>query len=176
MRLILLIFFALALAACKSGSGAERAKALMGEANDLLEQQSKITSQWAAEYGKVFSPQNRAQFPSNRNSLRTHADALIKLLDESSRLSNAAADKYEQASKLAGNDQERRGMVQFVTAMRNDVEVNELLKSQMRLVADEAIKDEQTFNEKFTDAMKLIQQKEKESEDHMNEGKRLLGL
>lgn len=176
MRLILLIFFVLTITACGSGSKVQRAKALSGEANDLLEQQSKVTAQWSDEYGKVFSPRNRAKFPSNRDWLRTQADKLAGLLDESSRLSKAAADKYEQASGLMSNDQERRGMAQFAMAMRNDVEVNELLKSQMRLVNDEAINDEETFNEKFMDSMKLIQEKEKESEDHMNEGKRLLGM
>jgi DNA-binding transcriptional regulator YbjK len=176
MRLLVPILLVIALAGCKSGSGAARAKALMVEANDFLQQQSKFTTQWADQYGKVFSPQNRAQFPANRNWFRTQADALSKLLDESSKLSNAAADKYEQAGKLMGKDQEQRGMTLFATAMRTDVEANELLKSQMRLVHDEQITDQETFNKKFMDAMRVIQQKEKEGEDQMNEGKRLLGM
>ena len=41
------------LAGCKSGSGVVRVKALIGEANNLLEQQSNVTDEWSGEYGKV---------------------------------------------------------------------------------------------------------------------------
>jgi len=176
IRLMLVIFLMLDLAACKSGSGVLRAKALIGEANNLLEQQSRVTNEWSGEYGKVFTPQNRAQFPSNRTWLRGQAERLITLLDQSSRLGTEAAEKYEQATGLASNDEERRGMALIASSVRKDVEVSQLLKSQMRLTSDEQINDEKTFNEKFRNLTELIKQKEKESQDQLNEGKRLLRI
>jgi hypothetical protein len=170
---LILVIFLVTVASC-TGSRTERAKELMSEANGLLEQESKVTKEWTDEYSKVFTPQNRAQFPSNRNWLRTQGDRLIPLLDESSRLSNAAAEKYEQARELFGKEQERRGMALYASSLRKYAEINELLKAQMRLASDEEIKEEQTFNEKFMELMEQIQQKEKEHEDQLKEGKRLL--
>jgi hypothetical protein len=175
IRLILVIFL-VALAGCNAGSRVQRAKTLMTEGNALLEQESKITSEWTAEYGKVFTPQNRAQFPSNRDWMRTRADKLITLLDESSRLTNAAAEKYERAREFSSNDQERKGIDFYASSLRKYAEINELLKAQMELVSDEGIKEEKTFNEKFMDLMEQIQQKEKEQDEQLKEGKRLLGI
>ena len=78
--------------------------------------------------------------------------------------------------RLATNEEERRGMALIAPSIRKDVEVSQLLKSQMRLTSDEPIKDEKTFNEKFRDLMELIKQKEKESQDQLNEGKRLMRI
>jgi hypothetical protein len=175
IRSILVIFLVI-LAGCNAGSRAQRAKTLMTEGNALFEQESKITSEWTAEYGKAFTPQNRAQFPSNRDWLRPRADKLITLLDESSRLTNAAAEKYEQAREFSSNHQERRGIDFYVSSLRKNAEINELLKSQMQLVSDERIKEEKTFNEKFMDLMEQIQEKEKEQDEQLKEGKRLLGI
>jgi hypothetical protein len=174
-RLIVVIFFVM-LAGCNSGSSEQRAKLLMAEGNALIEQESKITKEWTDEYGKVFTPQNRAQFPSNRGWLRTQGDRLIPLLDESSRLANAAAEKYEQAREFSSSDQERRGIALYASSVRKYAEINELLKAQMRLASDEAIREEETFNEKFMELMDQIQQKEKEHEDQLKEGKQLLGI
>ena len=176
IRFILLISLFFNLLGCRLDPGAQRAKALMGEANSLLEQESRVTQEWSVEYGKVFTPQNRAQFPSNRESLRGHAEKVISLLDESARLSSAAAEKYEQAVGLVNEDKEKRGLVLFAASFRKDVEITGLFKEQMRLAANSEIKDQKTFNEKFMNLTQLIEREKRKRDDQQNEGKRLMGL
>jgi hypothetical protein len=176
IRVILLVFLQFNLIGCSLRSEANQAKALVAEANNLLQQQSKIMEGWSREYGKVFAPQNRAQFPSNRDSLRSSAERLITLVDEGSKLGIAAAEKYEQASRLVKSDNERKGMALFASSFRKDVEVDDLFKAQMRLASDEKIKDEKTFNEQFRHLLQSIEQKRKESNKLLSDGKRLMGL
>lgn len=172
-RVTLLMFLLVGFLGCKV-SPEQQSKALLGEANNLIQQQTKVTGQWVDEFVKAFTPQHRAQFPANRDFLRTHAEKIIKLLDKSLSLSNAAADKYEQAAGLSGNDQQRRGLILFASSFRKSAEVDELVKSQMQMVSDETIVDEKTFNEKFTQSWLLIQQKQRESGDLLHQGKLLL--
>ena len=153
----------------------QQTKALLSEAVELIKRDTDVTDQWTDEYKKAFTPEKRAQFPANRNFLRTQAVKIVTLLDESSRLNNSAAAKYEQAAGLSRYDQQRRGLTAFASGFRKTVEVNELLKSQMQIVSDDNVKDEKLFNEKFLHLLQLMQQKRSESESQFGEGKRLLG-
>ena len=171
-RVILLMFL---LVGCNSGARERQAQALLSDANKLLARDTKVTEQWSNEFVKVFTPKNRAQFPANRDFLRTGATQIIKLLDESSGLNNSAADKFELAAGLSRNDQQRRGMNSFASAFRKSVEENELLKAQMQMVSDESLVDEKIFNAKFSQSWELIQQKHRERDLQIQEGKRLLG-
>jgi len=147
----------------------------MSEAHTLMKRDTDVTQQWTNEFVKAFTPENRAQFPANRNFLRTHAARIVKLLDESSSLNSSAADKYEQAAKLSGNDQQHRGMTAFVSGLRKAGEASELLKIQMQMVSDETVVDEKMFNEKFARSWQLIGQKRREIDSQFEEGKRLMG-
>ena len=175
VRVTLLIFLLFTLSACNDVTRKRQSKALLGEASELMKRDTDVTQQWTDEYGRAFTPENRAQFPANRGVLRTHAAQIMKLLDESSRLNNSAADKYEQAAGLSGNDQQHRGLTTFASGFRKTVEVNELLKSQMQIVSDDKVMDERLFNEKFLHLLQLIQQKRSECQNQFGEGKRLLG-
>jgi len=176
-RLILVILLVLGLSGCKKEpSRAERAKALMREANELLKQDSDLTDQWTDEYQQGFRPEMRAQFPANRDVLRAHAEKIIGLIEESSSLSRRVAEKYEQASALSDNDAERRGVALLATSLQESVVAIQLCKSQMQLVSDESIKDQKTFEEKFKHYLQQISQKRHESEEHYAQGMRLLGL
>jgi hypothetical protein len=175
LRFIVVIFLLFSLPGCGSGSSAQRAKTLTTQGDSLLAQDTKVVAQWTAEYGQTFTPQKRAEFPSNREFLNSHAERVIMLLDESSRLTSAAADNYDQASSLMSSDK-GRGMALLASSIRKETEVNELFKAQMRLASDQEIQNATTFNEKFMNLMELIKQKKKEIEDQQVEGKRLLGL
>jgi len=148
----------------------------MREGNILLEQSSKLTNEWTMEYQKAFNPESRAKFPGNRDELRSHAEKIITILDESNSLERRIANNYEEASTLSPNGQERRGVASIAAALRKNIEGNQLVKSQVRLVSDDEITDEKTFNEKFMRYMQLIEQNRTESEDLFNQGKRLLKL
>lgn len=176
-RIILLILLALGLSGCqKQPSRVERAKALMREANELLDHDSDLTKQWSAEYQQGFRPEMRAQFPANRDVLRVHAEKIIGILEESSSVSRRVAEKYEQASALSGNDAERRGVALIATSLKETVVAMQLYKSQMRLVSDEKIKDQKTFESQFTHYLQQITQQQHSSDEHYAQGKRLLGL
>lgn len=88
-------------------------KELLSDANMLVKQDTGVTKQWADEFVKTFTMENRSKFPANRDFLRPHAEKIMTLLDESSRLNNTAADKYEQAVKLSGNEEQRQGRMSF---------------------------------------------------------------
>lgn len=173
-RVTLLIFLSILFCGCKDVT--ERQKALMSDANTLIIRDTEITKQWVNEFAKVFTVENRAKFPSNREFFRTHAAQIITLVDESSSLNNSAADKYEQAAALSSNEQERRGMQSFASSFRKSVEANGIVKSQMQMVSDETVIDAKTFEEKIVHSWRLIEQKQRESSRDMQEGKRLLGL
>jgi hypothetical protein len=184
LRFIILILCLLTLFGCGSGTTApqpagaslHRAKETAREAVNILSQQGKVIDEWSREYGQTFSPPNRAQFPANRDWLRERAEKLTALLDESSRLADAAAAKYEEASGFVSDDKVRRGMVLVASSVRKHREVNELLKAQMRLVSDEDIRDSKTFNDKFVGFMEAIKQKGKEADELRDQGTPLMGL
>ena len=66
-------------------------------------------------------------------------------------------------------------MTSFASEFRKTVEENEVLKAQMLMVSDETVVDQQIFNEKFSHSWELIQQKQREHDLQIEEGKRLLG-
>jgi|RhiMethySRZTD1v2_1073278.scaffolds.fasta_scaffold03686_14 hypothetical protein len=175
-RAMLLILLLVTFSGCNHLSRARQSKALLSEAADLMKQDNDVTQQWTYEFVTTFTPENRAQFPANRDFLRTHAAKIIKLVEESSRLNNNVAAKYEQAARLSGYDQRQKGMTSFAAGFRKNVEMNEILKSQMQMVSDQRIVDPRIFNEKFLHSGNLMRQKQNESQRDFAEGKRLLGL
>ena len=175
VRVTLLIFLLVTFSGCNHLSRARQSKALLSEAADLVKQDNKITKQWSDEFVTTFTPENRAQFPDNRDFLRTHAAQIIKLVDESSRLNNIAAVKYEEAARLSDYDERHKGMTSFASAFRKTVEMNDLIKSQMQMVSDQRVVDPDTFNEEFSHSWQLIQQKQSQRERDFAEAKRLLG-
>ena len=169
LMVLLVVFFG-----CKQVSAELQRKALLNDANDLLKQQTKVTGQWSDEFVKVFTLENRTQFPGNRDFLRPHAEKILQLLDESTSLNNKVAEKYEQAAGLSTDDQQRRGLWWVASSFRKSAEVDELFKSAIRMVSDETIVDGKTFNEKFLHSGQLIAQKKRESEGDFAQGRRLL--
>jgi hypothetical protein len=127
---LLLILTVILLSACESKR--ERAKALIVEANVLLTQDTKLTKEWTSEYAKYFSPENLANFPANRESLRGKAERILMLLDESSRLSSQIADKFGQASAAMDSADAKRGLSLFAESSRKQVGILGLFKAQMR--------------------------------------------
>ena len=140
----------------------------------MLARQTEMVQQWSREFSQVLTEQNRAQFPSNRDSLISRSEKIIALIDESSRLEKEAADKYEEASRLTGNSQHAKGMSLIAASLRKDVEILELFKAQAQLASDRSITDAKGFNEKFNHLTALFYQKQKEKDEQFAEGKRLL--
>ena len=159
--------------ACRSSSE-ERYKTVFAEANKISDQQIKVMNEWAREFGQVFTEQNRAQFPSNRDWLNSRAQKIMPLIDESLRLGNEAVEKYEEASRLMNKEQHRKGLATIAASFRKNIEVEQLIKAQAQLASDPAITDAKTFNEKFAYFNGLIRQKQKEKDDQFAEGKRLM--
>lgn len=174
-NLILVIFIVVGLSGCKQSSGDQRANELMKETISLRTQSTKLTEQWSNEYQKTFTPENQAKFPSNRDSLRASAARIIAILDEDSTLARTMIEKYDEASTLLSKDGDRKAATLIATALRQNLEINELLKAQMRLVSDEKIKDGQTLSEKIRQSWQQVQQKQAEGDKQFQEGKRLLG-
>ncbi len=175
IKSIFVIFLVVGLSACNQASGDQHANDLLKQTISLRVQSTKLTEQWSNEYQKAFTPENQAKFPSNRDALRASADKIVAILDEGSSVDRRMAEKYEEASLLYSKEPDRRAATLIATALRKNLEINELLKAQMRLVSDEEIKDGKTLTEKIMQSWKLVQQKQHESDEQFNEGKRLLG-
>jgi hypothetical protein len=176
VRVIPLLLVLTVFGACKSASRTNDAAALMREANSLLAKSTESSTQWTTEYMKAFNPENRAQFPANRQSLKKSADNVIKSLDENSRISNEAIAKYEQATALITDEKQRRGSTMIVSALKTSVEMCGLFKSQMQLVSDEKVTDQKTFNDRFNQIARQIGEKGRENKAQFDEGRRLLGM
>jgi TPP-dependent 2-oxoacid decarboxylase len=170
---MLLLFFTFL--GCKSIQYNQKVNELVREANVLLEQGTVITNEWKTEFVKVFTPENRAKFPSNREMLRPHAENQIRLLERLEILSNGAADKFDQASQISNNEKEKKFTSLFAASFRKDVEVSQLFKEQMKLVLDDNIKDLKTFETKFVALTKNVEMKMKERDELQSEGKRIIG-
>lgn len=161
---------------CKSAARKVDPATLLREANTLLQESNKTTQQWTMQYAKAFTPEERAHFPGNRESLRAHADNITKLLNESANQCNKAIEKYDQATALIKDEQQRKGTALLTSALRKSLEMNELIKSQMQLVSDERIVSEKAFNEKFLELLKPFSRMESERRTQFDEGRRLLGM
>lgn len=177
IRLIMPLLLIASFGACKKAvSPGQQAATRVREANELLGQGTKATEEWSREYMKAFNPRSRAQFPGNRDQLRSSADKIVKALDESTRLNNSALEKYEQGLALMSEGQQRRGMSMLVSAIRKETEVNKLMKAQVQLVYDEKIVDAKTFDAKFLQIVEQTMALRREHEAVFNEGRRLLGM
>lgn len=174
IRFVLLVLCLLYLPGCQSRT--QQAKTLIADASSLLEQDTKVTTAWTAEYSKMFTPENRARFPANRESLRSQGEKVTKLLDESAKLSVRGAEKFEQAAALVSERRAKQGMALFASALRKEVEIADLFKQQLRLASDHEIKDQKAFDEKFLNLMQIIQKKRTEKDKQQDEAKKLLGL
>lgn len=173
---LILVILVVGLFGCKQVSQKQRANELMREANNLAKQTTKLTEDWSNEYQRAFTVENRGKFPGNRDWLRARADKIIAILDESYNLERSAAEKYEEAGALLGYDENRKAVTLIATGLRRNLEVNQLLKAQMLLVSDEAIKDDKTLTEKILQSWQVIQEKQRQSDEEFKEGKRLLGV
>jgi hypothetical protein len=158
---------------CRSTSD-KRAQVLFDEATKIGDQEIKVMNQWAREFGQVFSEQNRAQFPGNRDWLNSRAQSILPRIDESLRLSNEALAKYEEGGRLLSNEQQRKGWTLLNASFRKSIEIDELLKAQAQLASDQTITDAKTFNEKFAHMTELMKQKQKEKDELFDEGRRLV--
>ena len=170
---VLLFLLLLSLTGCRSISQ-KRAEALFSEGSKISDKQIKFLNQYAREFGQIFTEQNRAQFPANRDSLNSRVQKILPLMDESLRLGNEATQKYEEASRLMAREQDQKGVALIAASFRKSVEIEQMLKQQALLVSDQTITDAKTFNEKFVHINELIQKKQKEKDDQFDEGKRLM--
>ena len=173
-KFCLVVFLSFAFWSCQSNQNNQKVNDLVREGNDLLKQEEAITSKWKAEFGKVFTPENRAKFPSNREMLRLHAENQIRLLEQRKALHSSAADKFEQASNLSNNEKEKRFTSLFAASFKTDVEIDRLFQKQMKLVIDNGITDSTTFERKFKDLTRQIEMKVKDRDELQSEGKRVV--
>ena len=173
LRRLLLFVLLLSLAGCKSDSQ-KRAEALIGEGLKISIEQGKVLHRYAREVGQIFTAENRAKFPANRDSLSSRVHEILPLLDESLRLENQAAEKFEEASRLMTKEQQRKGVALIAASYRKSIEIEQLLKQEALLVSDPTITDAKAFNERFLRLNELVFQKQREHDEQFNEGKRLM--
>jgi hypothetical protein len=174
-KICLALFLSFAVWSCQSTQYNQKVNDLAREANNLLEQEEAIRSEWKIEFGQFFNPESRAKFPSNREELRPHAENQIRLLEQMEALSNSAVDKFEQASSISNNEKERRYTALIAASLKKGVESYPLFKEQMKLVLDNEIKDSQTFEAKLSDLTQRIAIKTKESAELQAEAGIIIG-
>jgi len=173
LQLLLLFVLLLSLAGCKSSSQ-KRAEALFGEGYEISGKQIKVLNQYVREFAQIFTEQNRAKFPANRDWLNSRVQSILPLMDESLRLGNQATEKLEEASRLMSREQDRKGVALIAASFRQSIEIEQLFKEQALLASDPTITDAKAFNEKFIRIRELVLQKQKEKDAQFDEGSRLM--
>ena len=173
LRLLLLFVLLLSLTGCKSSSQ-KRAEALFGEGLKLSIEQGKVLARYTREVDQIFTVQNRAKFPANRDWLNRRAQESLPLLDECLRLENEAAEKFEESSRLWSKEQQRKGVALIAASYRKSIEIEQLFKEQALLASDPTITDAKAFNEKFIRIRELVLQKQKQKDAQFDEGSRLM--
>ena len=175
LRFLTFLLLLFSLPGCRSNS-AERQKVLLSEADTLSEQELKIFDQWTRVFGQVFTDENRAQFPSNRDWMISELEKIIASIDETARLSNEAADKYEEASRLMSKERDRKGIALIAASTRRNAEMMQLFKAQAQLPSDRTIKDQKEFKKRFLDLNERVARKQREKSEQFEEASRLLGV
>lgn len=173
LRYFVLFLLLFSLAGCRSNSE-ERWKVLFSDAAILRKQYTKVTERWAREIIEVWTVQNGAKFPSNRDWFISRGEKISPVIDESARLANEMAAKYEQASRSVNSDRDKRGLALFAASARKDVEITQLAKALVQLASDRTINDKETLNERAGALMRSIQKTQKQSDEQFDEAARLL--
>jgi len=168
------MFLFFALWGCQTKQYNEEVNNLVREGNNLIKQEESVSTEWKTEFITVFTPENRAKFPSNREKLRFHAENQIRLLEQKQVLNNSAVDKFELASQLSNNEKEKRATALFAQSFKKNVEIDQLFKEQMNLVLDDRINDSKTFETQFMDLTQRIEIKGKERDELQTKAKGIL--
>lgn len=170
---ILVLF--LQLSGCEKKENNQLVNELVREGNNFLDQESEISNDWKTEFMQFFNPKSRADFPSNRELLRPHAENQIRLLKRMSDLEKNAAEKFERASQISTNEKEKKSTSLLAASFRKNIEINQFFEKQMDLVLDENIKDSQTFESKFMEITRKIETMNEERDRLQNEAKSIIG-
>jgi len=137
-------------------------------------EQIMVLGRYAREADQIFTVQNRAKFPANRDWLNSRVHEILPLLDESLRLEAEAAEKFEESSRLWSKEQHRKGVALIAASYRKSVEIEQSFKELALLALDPTITDATTFNEKYQRILELINEKDKERKAQYDEGTRLM--
>ncbi|MBX3268045.1 MAG: hypothetical protein KF831_15205 [Acidobacteria bacterium] len=163
------------LTSCGSKTNDEDVNALVGHANQLLEQEATITRSWRDEFVTIFPMENRERFPSNRKMLRPHAENQLRLLQEKEELLLAAVAKLKKASAIAAaNQKEKRFAELMAESLGKDVEIVRSFRKPMKMVLDETVSDAQLLKDSFAEAGQDAELKSKERDALQNDAKRIL--
>lgn len=175
VQFFLLFVLLFSLAGCRSNSE-EQWKIPFNDAAVLRGQYTKVIERWAREIIEVWTEQNGEKFPSNRDWFISRGEKIIPVIDESARLANEAADKYDEASRLASNDREKRAFALFAAASRKDAETTQFAKALVQLASDKTINDKETLNQKVGSLMRSFMQTQKQGQEQFDEGMRLMRM
>lgn len=173
VRFFVLFLLLFSLAGCRSNSD-EQWKIPFNDAVILRRQYTKVFERWAREVTEVWTEQNGAKFPSNRDWFISRGEKIIPVIDESARLANEAADKYEEASRLVSTDREKKAFALFAASSRKEAETSQFGKALVQLASDRTINEKETLNQKVGSLLRSIQQTEKQGGEQFDEGMRLM--
>jgi hypothetical protein len=160
---------------CVSVNYDESVNYLVREANSLIEQEADIGKEFRNEFVSVFTEENRDKFPSNRETLRPHAENQLRLLQKQKSLLSTAIEKLEHASRISANDKEKRFTSLMADSLRKDIEIANYFVETMNLILDEKVTDTQTLKNKFVQTGQNAELKVKERDALQNEAKRIIG-
>lgn len=175
IKFFAILVLLLQLSGCENKNYNQQVNDLVREGNNFLNQESEISNEWKTEFMQFFNPKSRADFPSNREVLRPHAENQIRLLKQMSNLQNNAAEKFEQAGQISTNEKEKKSTSLLAASFRKNMEINQLFEKQMELVLDENIKDQQIFESKFIEITRNIETATEQRDKLQNDAKSILG-
>jgi chromosome segregation ATPase len=166
--IVSLVFLSLSLVGCME---TDKANKLVDEGNKSIDEANKVSADAGKKMTDLFD--NLAHFPENRDALKSKVDEVNGLLDKSITNLKAAADKFEEASKLKIDDKLKDYYVAKAQSYRKKAEVDETAKKQTALLTDASIDDMDALRAKMDPLQEQLNKLQKEQNDFEDKAKKI---
>ena len=165
-----LMFLSLSLVGCME---TDKANKLIDAGNKSIEDANKVSADAGKKMTELFSGDNLTHFPENRDALKSKVDEVNGLLDKSITSLKAAADKFDEASKLKIDDKLKDYYMAKAQSYRKKAEVDETAKKQTALLTDASIDSVEALKPKLDTLEEQLNKLQKEQNDFEDKAKKI---
>ena len=142
-----------------------KANELVDVGNKSLDEANKAATEAANKSGELFATEVITDFPENRDSLKSKVAETAGLYDKSITGLKAAADKFEEASKLKVDDKFKEYLTTMAQSYRKKAELNENAKKMVLLLSDTSIDGPEALASKMPSFNEQTNKLKKEASD-----------
>ncbi len=165
-----LLLLSLSLVGCQE---TEKANALVDVGNKSVEEANKAATEAGNKLTQLFSEENLTNFPENRAALQSKVTEVNGLFDKSIASLKAAAEKFEEASKLKLDDKFKEYLTTMAQSYRKKAEIDETAKKQSSLLSDTSIEDVEALVSKIGSVSEQVNKLSKERTELDDKAKKI---